>query len=104
MQLLPDRVRELRLQRNWTQQHLAEASGVSLRTIQRIEKTGNASNETVMSLCASMQINADELKAIPRTSERDWQPVSIKPQLMMLLIALITGMGCGAILMYAFMN
>jgi DNA-binding XRE family transcriptional regulator len=32
-----DRIRKLRIQKGWTQQELAEASGVDLRTIQRME-------------------------------------------------------------------
>jgi len=31
-------VRKLRLQRGWSQEHLAELVGVSVRTVQRIER------------------------------------------------------------------
>ena len=31
-------VRKLRLQRNWSQEQLAQVSGLSIRTIQRIER------------------------------------------------------------------
>jgi transcriptional regulator with XRE-family HTH domain len=31
-------VRKLRLQRGWTQEHLAELTGLSVRSIQRLER------------------------------------------------------------------
>ncbi|MCG7649738.1 helix-turn-helix transcriptional regulator [Alteromonas sp. MmMcT2-5] len=36
---------QLRNARAWSQQHLADVSGLSLRTIQRIEKTQSASHD-----------------------------------------------------------
>jgi transcriptional regulator with XRE-family HTH domain len=56
-------VRSERQQRGWTQQHLADAAGCSLRTIQRIEKHGVASNESVSALCAVFEIERDRLLA-----------------------------------------
>ena len=35
-------IKALRQQHQWTQQQLAEMCGVSLRTIRRVEKEGNA--------------------------------------------------------------
>lgn len=70
MQLNPNTVKALRQQHSWTQQHLADACDVSLRTIQRVEKEGAASKETTMSLCAvfevrqGMLITLDEPQAI----------------------------------------
>ncbi len=61
MQLNPNTVKTLRQQYCWTQQHLADASDVSLRTIQRVEKEGTASKETTMSLCAVFEIRQGEL-------------------------------------------
>lgn len=49
-------VKQHRSERAWTQQHLADACGVSLRTIQRVERYGTASNETLMSLAAVFEI------------------------------------------------
>jgi transcriptional regulator with XRE-family HTH domain len=45
----------------WTQSHLAEVSGLSLRTIQRIEKTGKASFESIKSLASVYETIAEEL-------------------------------------------
>jgi len=56
MEIDSSTIKNLRTQRSWTQQHLADACDISLRTVQRIEKIGNASNESVMSLCAVFEI------------------------------------------------
>lgn len=61
MQLNPNTVKALRHKFNWTQQLLADACDVSLRTIQRVEKEGAASKETTMSLCAVFEVRQGEL-------------------------------------------
>ncbi len=45
-------VRKLRLQRGWTQEQLAQLTGLSTRSIQRIERGGALSLETMNSLAA----------------------------------------------------
>jgi len=47
-------VRQERQRRGWTQQHLAEIADLSLRTVQRVENEGLASNESVSALCAAL--------------------------------------------------
>lgn len=42
----------MRLERHWSQDQLAEMSGLSIRTIQRIENGGNAGLESLKSLAA----------------------------------------------------
>lgn len=49
--------------RAWSQTQLAEVSGLSLRTIQRIEKTGVASRESAKSLAAVYDCSITELVA-----------------------------------------
>lgn len=49
-------IKQARASKNWTQQQLAEICGLSLRTIQRIEKTGIASHESVASLSSAYEI------------------------------------------------
>jgi transcriptional regulator with XRE-family HTH domain len=39
--------------RAWSQQQLADVASVSLRTIQRIEKSGVASNDSLQAICAA---------------------------------------------------
>ena len=45
----------------WTQSHLAEVSSLSLRTVQRIEKTGKASYESIKSLASAYEIVVQDL-------------------------------------------
>jgi transcriptional regulator with XRE-family HTH domain len=55
------KVRQLRLDRSWSQEHLAEASGLSLRTIQRVESEGTASLETRMAIASALEVPAVSL-------------------------------------------
>lgn len=52
----PARIRALREQRAWSQEQLAEVAGISVRTIQRAETSGNASAETRMALAAALDV------------------------------------------------
>ena len=47
-----DKIRGMRLENGWTQDQLAQMCGVSVRTVQRIEKTGVASLDTANALAA----------------------------------------------------
>ncbi len=53
-----------RQQRAWSQTQLAEISGLSLRTIQRIEKNGNASLESVKALASVYSLHITDLRSI----------------------------------------
>ena len=103
MQLNPKTVKQLRDNKNWTQQSLADACGLSLRTIQRVEKEGVASRETMMSLCAvfevkqSSLINLDEAEA----NNSSQTTTNMKQYLMMFGTALLGGLA-GAGIMYVF--
>lgn len=61
MQLNVDKLKKQRNLRAWTQSHLAEVSDISLRTIQRIEKSGIASQESAQSICAAYEIKIEDL-------------------------------------------
>ena len=52
---------QLRNAKAWSQQHLAEVSGLSLRTIQRIEKTQSASQESVKAIAAVFNTTPDDI-------------------------------------------
>ncbi|MEL6870520.1 MAG: helix-turn-helix domain-containing protein [Pseudomonadota bacterium] len=54
-------VRKLRLQHSWSQEQLAEMAGVSVRTIQRIERGNPPSLETAKALAAVFEVNVDAL-------------------------------------------
>jgi len=64
MKLDKAKLKQLRESKAWSQSHLAEISGLSLRTIQRIEKSGIASPESVKSICATFGIQIDELSVV----------------------------------------
>ena len=103
MRLNPKTIKQLRDDKNWTQQSLADACGLSLRTIQRIEKEGVASRETMMSLCAvfevkqSSLINLDEAKA----NNSSQTTINMKQYLIIFGTALLGGLA-GAGMMYVF--
>jgi transcriptional regulator with XRE-family HTH domain len=56
-------VQKLRLQHGWSQEQLAELSGLSVRTIQRIERGLPASNETLKSLASVFEIDFSTMQA-----------------------------------------
>lgn len=62
-------VRKLRLQRAWSQEQLSECSGLSIRTIQRIEQGQKASVESLKSLAAVFEVNITDLT--PETNMND---------------------------------
>lgn len=54
------RERELRA---WTQSHLAEVADLSMRTVQRIERTGDVSMESASALAAALNVELTVLMA-----------------------------------------
>lgn len=61
MKINSNLVKKLRIARNWSQEQLSEACGLSLRTIQRLENGGNASLESIRVLAAVFEIDSNEL-------------------------------------------
>lgn len=55
-------VHKLRLQRGWSQEQLADLSGLSVRTIQRIERGGGASVESLKALAAVFEVDFRQLR------------------------------------------
>jgi transcriptional regulator with XRE-family HTH domain len=53
-------IKKLRLERHWSQEQLAEMSGLSIRTIQRIENGENAGLESLKSLAAVFETNIED--------------------------------------------
>ncbi len=58
-----EKLKQLREQRCWSQQQLAEMSGISLRTVQRIEAKAVASQESVKSLAAVFETDTQTILA-----------------------------------------
>lgn len=55
------RIGELRRLRGWTQERLAEASGLAVRTVQRMESGNDASLESLSSVAAALEVPVRDL-------------------------------------------
>jgi len=62
MRLSNNTVRTFRIERGWSQEELALAAGLSLRTIQRVEAEGLSSLSTATSIAAAFDTNLLELQ------------------------------------------
>ncbi|PMN72426.1 2TM domain-containing protein [Enterovibrio norvegicus] len=58
-------IRKLRLQRGWSQEQLSEMSGLSVRTIQRIERGDKPGLESLKSLAAVFDVQVSDLQKEP---------------------------------------
>jgi DNA-binding XRE family transcriptional regulator len=76
-------IKAQRTRRAWSQEHLAEVSGLGLRTIQRIEKTGAASYESARSLAAVFEMDVAELRVA--------EPVVVEPKRVSLSMRQVIG-------------
>lgn len=56
-----NKFRSLRLSRAWSQEQLAELSGLSVRTVQRIENGDQPSLETLSALAAVFEVSVGDL-------------------------------------------
>lgn len=63
MKLDTRKLRQLREARAWSQERLAEAAGLSSRTVQRVEADGRAAAETTLALAAALDVPVDILAA-----------------------------------------
>lgn len=54
-------MKTLRLERHWSQEQLAQLSGLNVRTIQRLEKGHSVGAETLKALAAVFEMSTDEL-------------------------------------------
>ena len=72
-------IQKLRLQKGWSQQQLADLSGLSVRTIQRIEQGQPASPESLKSLAAVFEIPFTDLKE-PAMAATEITPLPHPPE------------------------
>lgn len=61
MQLNKELLRRERELRAWSQSHLAEVAGLSMRTVQRIETSGSASLESTKAIAAAFDTHVETL-------------------------------------------
>lgn len=65
MKINKETLRRERELRAWTQSHLAEVADLSMRTVQRIERTGDASMESASALAAALDMELAVLMESP---------------------------------------
>lgn len=58
------KTRELRCGRGWTQEHLAGAASLDVRTIQRVEADQTRDSETLLSIAAALDVPLERLQEI----------------------------------------
>jgi len=61
MAISRERIKALREAKAWSQAHLAEAAGLSLRIVQRMEAEGTASGETRLAVAAALGVPVEAL-------------------------------------------
>ena len=69
-------VRKLRIDRGWSQETLAEVAGLSVRTVQRIERGGKASLDSMGALAAAFDVSISDLS----TEAEMYQTNAIEPK------------------------
>jgi transcriptional regulator with XRE-family HTH domain len=74
-------VKKLRLQRGWSQEQLAELVGVSVRTIQRIERGFTPALETAKALASIFEVELSTFIPEVKTMSQDQSPIQSPIQL-----------------------
>jgi len=88
MKLNSAAVKALRKNKLWSQEELATACGVSLRTIQRLEGEGRGSAETLKALASVFEIDHEQLKEGTH-SPRDYLNIQLGFVLIMIFLVII---------------
>ncbi|MFT5970647.1 MAG: transcriptional regulator with XRE-family HTH domain [Flavobacteriales bacterium] len=86
-------IKEMRLERHWSQDQLAEMSGLSIRTIQRIENGENAGLESLKSLAAVFEINiadSDKNEEIEQIRKEEEYAQNVKGFYKLIAIAILS--------------
>jgi len=84
--LSTSKLKTLRREKGWSQEVLAKATDLSVRTIQRIEADGKASAESTLALASVFNLSPQALKATSNEIEVNWTRKMIMKSLIALLI------------------
>lgn len=76
MKINKETLRRERELRAWTQSHLAEIADLSMRTVQRVERTGDASMESASALAAALNLELAALMEQPASADQPNTPKS----------------------------
>lgn len=77
-------LKELRISRHFSQEQLAQMSGLNVRTIQRIESGNNASLESLKCLAAALSVDISTLKQEEFTVDKNSENWKALPLLLKL--------------------
>jgi len=86
-------IKKMRLERHWSQDQLAEMSGLSIRTIQRIENGENAGLESLKSLAAVFEIiitDSDKKQEMEQIRKEEKYVQNVKGFYKLLAIAILS--------------
>lgn len=97
-----DAIRRLRQQRGWTQQHLADACEINLRTVQRIEKNGRIAADTLQALCVVLETSPEGLSPVPDFSSGEFHKVNPLRHYGLTIVAAFAGFFAGILTMLFF--
>lgn len=78
LQQFGERLKAFRLSRNMSQKELAEAAGISRRTVTQIETTGNGTIETLLRVLKAMELSDRLSDLVPDASIDPFNPDSMK--------------------------
>ncbi len=91
MQLNKETLRREREKRAWSQSHLAEVAGLSLRTVQRIERTGSASLDSAKAIASAFDKQVDQMcMPLPISGSRKLAQVPLFAAACMSVLLIIT--------------
>ena len=85
------KMKQLRLAKNWTQQHLASVCDLSMRTIQRVEKDGVASNETIAAYASVFEVTIGQFVVSSEAYENRGSGAKLSGKTQALMGALFIG-------------
>jgi transcriptional regulator with XRE-family HTH domain len=86
-------IKKMRLERHWSQDQLAEMSGLNIRTIQRIENGENAGLESLKSLAAVFETNiadSDKKDELEQIRKEEVYVQNVKGLYKLLAVALLS--------------
>ncbi len=72
-------VKKLRVEKRWSQEQLAKMSGLSVRTIQRVESGQSASLETLKSLASVFEIEINKLTEVITMIDKKSENWKVQP-------------------------
>ena len=90
MQIDAARIRREREKRAWSQEQLAQVTGLGLRTVQRIESSGIASSESAAALASVLALSIEELSMPASLNTRQKTTIAIGVSGLIAIIAAFT--------------